>query len=64
MGLLSTDYSPFGKFSIQILLIGIGLCVLGTLPMIHFGLVGLIYFILPVTFVVLGMHKQNKELFG
>jgi len=68
---LSNDYSPFGKFSTQILLITIFLMIPPVVTGIMLGgLVNPIFFLLligliaPIWFFRWGMHKQDIELFG
>ena len=67
---LSNDYSPFGKFSIQILVLTIIFVCIGVIPVI-FGLTQKnAFFIISgfgimgsgITFFIWGNWKQDKEL--
>ena len=63
MNILSKDYSPFGKFSIQIIGITIAGIFLSSIPMYFFGIaVGLAFIIPSIVFCIWGMLKQDRKL--
>ena len=62
MNILYKDYSTFGGFSLQILVITIVGIILCAIPMYMIGVLeGILFMVFPITFFVWGNIKQTKE---